>query len=183
MQRIEPLPMLPVQGMGEGPAPKQPPAPQQYEQPAAPQQYEQQPAAPQQYEQPAAPQQYKQPPPASSSLPPLAPSTTARAPQPAPPDALVVPNGAARRGAGFGLLIAAGGTVGGYYVLGGVKGAGAGLLLAGALRNSLRAWRGWGGPDPVARAEAAKSATMAVFGAAVGGYLGYTAYRGDEAHD
>ena len=89
---------------------------------------------------------------------------------------------AARRGAGVGLLMATAGTGTGFW-LGGPMGAGAGLLLVGAARNTLRATRGWGDADPVVRQDAGTSASLALFGALLGGYLAYRVYAkstGDE---
>jgi hypothetical protein len=88
----------------------------------------------------------------------------------------------ARTGAGIGFILAASGTGLGFW-LGGPLGAGAGLLLVGAARNTLRATRGWGSPDPVQRQDAGTSASLALFGAAIGGYLSYRVYskrNGDE---
>lgn len=82
---------------------------------------------------------------------------------------------AARRGAGLGLLLAVAGTGAGFWI-GGPVGAGSGLLLVGAARNTLRATRDWRNPDPVIRQEAGTSAALALFGALLGGYLGYVVY-------
>jgi hypothetical protein len=82
---------------------------------------------------------------------------------------------AARRGAGFGLLMATAGTGAGLW-FGGPLGAGAGLLLVGAARNTMRATRGWRDPDPLVRQDAGTSAALALFGALLGGYLGYHVY-------
>lgn len=90
---------------------------------------------------------------------------------------------AARTGAGVGLLLATAGTGAGFW-LGGPVGAGAGLLLVGAARNTLRATRGWSDTDPVVRQDAGTSASLALFGALLGGYLAYRAYAkrtGDES--
>lgn len=89
---------------------------------------------------------------------------------------------AARVGAGMGLLLATAGTGLGFW-LGGPAGAGAGLLLVGAARNTLRATRGWSDPDPVVRQDAGTSASLALFGSLLGGYLSYKVYAkrtGDE---
>ncbi len=82
---------------------------------------------------------------------------------------------AARRGAGFGLLLAVTGTGVGFW-LGGPQGAGSGLLLVGSARNTLRATRDWRNPDPAVRQDAGTSAALALFGALLGGYLGYRVY-------
>lgn len=79
---------------------------------------------------------------------------------------------AARRGAGLGLLLAAGGLALGF-VVGGVFGAGAGLLGVGAARNGQRARLLWRDPSEEARQEAAKSASMAVVGGAMAVYLAW----------
>lgn len=90
---------------------------------------------------------------------------------PSPPPA-VPPS--ARQSAGVGVLLAVAGTSVGY-LLGGLRGAGAGLLLIGATRNTLRASRGWTDPDPAVRRDAGTSASLALFGVLVGGYLAYSA--------
>jgi len=82
---------------------------------------------------------------------------------------------AARVGAGIGLLLAVMGTGAGFWI-GGPLGAGAGLLLVGSARNTLRATRDWRNPDPIVRQEAGTSASLALFGALIGGYLGYRVY-------
>lgn len=82
---------------------------------------------------------------------------------------------AARVGAGIGLLLAVTGTGVGFWV-GGPLGAGSGLLLVGAARNTLRATRDWRNPDATVRQEAGTSAALALFGALLGGYLGYRVY-------
>lgn len=118
----------------------------------------------------------QEPRPAAPALPHLRPQGTPAAPL--APALAPAPNGAAaaRRGAGMGVLLATGGLLAGA-VLGGAWGAGAGLLLVGAFRNASRARRFWGDPAPGQRHEAAKSATLAVFGAGVGSYLAYRAYQ------
>ncbi len=94
-------------------------------------------------------------------------------PAPAPPSPR------ARQGAGVGVLLAVAGTSVGY-LFGGLRGAGAGLLLTGAARNTLRASRGWTDPDPTVRHEAGTSASLALFGTLVGGYLVYTVRAGTD---
>lgn len=93
-------------------------------------------------------------------------------------------DGALRRGAARGLLLCAGGLLVGGLV-GGAYGAGAGVVGAGAIRNILRAKNDWSNPDPETRTEAAKSATMAIFGLGIAGMLGYHAWqdRYGDAHD
>lgn len=100
---------------------------------------------------------------------------SAPAPEPAPMPASVTAPGA-RRGAGVSLLVAATGTVVGFAA-GGLWGAGAGLLMAGALRNAARAKKLWGSADVADREEAASSVTWAIMGGAGGAYLGYRAYQ------
>lgn len=95
--------------------------------------------------------------------------TEADAPTPVAPDMR-----SAARGAGVGVIFAAAGAAAGA-VFGGLWGAGAGLLLAGALRNGARARKLWGAADAAQRQEAATSATMAVIGGGAAVYLGYRA--------
>ncbi len=75
-----------------------------------------------------------------------------------------------RTGAGVGLLLAVTGTAVGAAA-GGLWGALAGLLYAGAVRNTYRAARTWADPDDAVRSEAVRSATVAVFG----GFMGIVA--------
>lgn len=94
-------------------------------------------------------------------------------------------DGALRRGAARGLLFCSAGLLVGGLV-GGAYGAGAGVVGAGALRNIFRAKNDWSNPDPEVRTEAAKSATMAIFGLGIAGMLGYHAWQdrygdGDDA--
>jgi len=95
------------------------------------------------------------------------------APPPPEPSASVADD---RMSAGLGLLLAGAGAGIGCW-LGGLWGAGAGLLLVGASRNGLRAGRDWQSPDPQARAEAGRSAGIATIGGVAGGYLAYRAYH------
>jgi hypothetical protein len=74
------------------------------------------------------------------------------------------------------ILLAGSGAIAGW-LLGGGWGAGAGLLLMGAARNGYKAKSIW----TTDRAEAAKCATMAVAGAAGGGYLAYRAVKGKKS--
>jgi hypothetical protein len=69
------------------------------------------------------------------------------------------------------VLVGVGAAVG--WAAGGGWGAGAGALWVGAARNGLRARSQWQ-TDP---SGAAKTASLAVVGAALGGYLAYRAYR------
>lgn len=88
----------------------------------------------------------------------------------------------ARTRAGLGLILAVGGTGLGLW-LGGLPGAGAGLLLMGAARNGLRATRGWASPDPIVRHDAGTSASLAVLGTVIGGYLSYRVYQKRQGED
>ena len=83
---------------------------------------------------------------------------------------------ALRRGAAKSLLFATAGLVVGGLVAGPL-GAAAGVSAVGAVRNTLRAKDGWAHPDPEVRAEAGKSATMAIFGLGITGMLGYYAWQ------
>jgi hypothetical protein len=98
------------------------------------------------------------------------------------PAALPIPNAAVQRGAGVGILLAGTGLAAGW-ILGGPWGAGAGFILVGAARNGWRAKQLWPSAQPADREEAAKSATMAVAGALIGGYLAYRAVRGVSQHE
>ena len=86
------------------------------------------------------------------------------------------PAPSARRGAGMALVLAGIGVATGA-VFGGAWGAGAGFILVGAARNGWRAKSLWPSVQPGDREEAAKSATMATIGAALGGYLTYRAMK------
>lgn len=98
-------------------------------------------------------------------------------PAPLPPPMPAAPAPSARTTAGIAILLAGAGATAGF-VFGGAWGAGAGLLFMGAAQNGYRAKTGWSSADPSVRADAAKSATMALLGAALGGYLAYRAYQG-----
>jgi len=100
-------------------------------------------------------------------------------PAPAPMPASAQPaqaplDASARRGAGTALLLSGGAATAGW-VVGGAWGAGAGFLLLGAVRNAWRAKTLWPSAVATEREEAAKSATMAVVGVLLGGYLSYRA--------
>lgn len=62
-------------------------------------------------------------------------------------------------------------------LLGGFRGAAAGVALVGAARNGQRAAQHWSHPEPAARSEAATSGTVAFIGAVVGGYFLIDAVR------
>ena len=87
-----------------------------------------------------------------------------------------------RQAAGW-IVLAAGAGAAVGAVLGGGWGAASGLLLAGAGANAWRAQRDWGSPDEAARGEAAKSATLTVFGIGIGGWLGYKAHQARTGRD
>ena len=105
-------------------------------------------------------------------LPPLVP-VHPESPSPVSPPS---GDGALRRGAAHGLLWATGGLIVGGLVAGPL-GAAAGVISIGAVRNTLRAKNGWADPNPELRAEAGKSATMAIFGIGIAGMLGYYAWQ------
>ena len=86
---------------------------------------------------------------------------------------------AASRSAGLTMVVAGLG-VGGGLLLGGPWGAGAGLMLAGALANGYRAQKWWGSSIPSEKHEAVVSATFAVFEVVLGGYFVYKS-RGRKA--
>ena len=88
----------------------------------------------------------------------------------------LVSDASARRGAGMAVVLAGAGLTAGW-LLAGVWGAGAGFVIVGAARNGLRAKQLWSSAQAGDREEAAKSATMAAIGAAVGGYLAYRAVQ------
>jgi hypothetical protein len=83
--------------------------------------------------------------------------------------------------AGSGILMAIGAGVTGMLI-GGFRGAAAGVFIAGGVRNSYRAyqfWRSGSNPD-----EASKSGLVAAVGLAVGGWIGYAALdRGENHHE
>lgn len=85
-------------------------------------------------------------------------------------------SGAAVQSAGFTALLSAV-AIGIGAATGGAWGAGAGLLLAGALANGYRAQKWINEQDPERRHEAIVSATFAVGEVALGGYLAYRAHK------
>jgi hypothetical protein len=108
---------------------------------------------------------------------PTAPTSTDQlAPALLPAQLVSEPSPSARRGAGMALVLAGLGVATGA-VFGGAWGAGAGFILVGAARNGWRAKSLWPSTQPGDREEAAKSATMATIGAALGGYLAYRAVK------
>lgn len=72
-------------------------------------------------------------------------------------------------------VVVAGVGLGAGALLGGLWGAGSGLLFAGAAMNSIRARTLWQSTDPASRSEAVKTTVMAIVGIAGAGYLGYRA--------
>lgn len=78
--------------------------------------------------------------------------------------------------AGIAALLAATGT-GIGLAAGGPFGAGAGLMLAGAISNGYRAQKWWNDPDPGKRHEAIVSAVFTGFEVVLGGYMSWKAYE------
>lgn len=109
-------------------------------------------------------------------------STGAAPPDPAPQTETMPLAPASGRAAALSVLWAAAGTAAGAW-LGGACGAGAGLLVAGALRNVARARALWGSADAQSRTEATSSATWSLIGLCGGGYLGYRAYEQQKSED
>lgn len=130
------------------------------------------------------------PDPAASSAPPMAPTETPPDPSPlapiptsapqAPPPPTVDPTASRRAGAA---IVFAGVGVGTGALLGGLWGAGSGLLLAGAAMNAYRARTLWASDYASDRAEAVKTTVMAVVGIGVAGYLGYKAKQNRDGDD
>lgn len=115
-----------------------------------------------------------------STGPPLAPTETPPAvlpgplvPVPQPPAAPTVDPTASRR-AGAAIVFAGIG-VGTGALLGGLWGAGSGLLFAGAAMNAYRSRALWASDYADDKKEAVKTTVMAVVGIAAAGYLGYKA--------
>lgn len=109
--------------------------------------------------------------------PPLPGPLPGPAPMPLPP---MPGDGALALGAGKALVYVSAGLVVGALA-GGAWGAGAGVALVGALRNLVRTKATWSSDSSEERAEAGKSATMAIFGLGLAGMLGYQAYKQKEA--
>ncbi len=78
--------------------------------------------------------------------------------------------------AGVAALLAAFGT-GVGLAAGGPFGAGAGLMLAGAVSNGYRAQKWWNDPDPGKKHEAMVSVVFATFEVVMGSYMSYKAYQ------
>lgn len=108
--------------------------------------------------------------PASAPSPVLTPTAPLPAPAPATLDA------SASRRAGLSLLLAGAG-LGTGALLGGLWGAGSGLLLAGSAMNAYRARGLWASDFADDRKEAVKTTVMAVLGLGLAGYLGYRAHE------
>jgi hypothetical protein len=87
-----------------------------------------------------------------------------------------VSSGAAVRSAGFtALLVAA--SVGLGVAAGGPWGAGAGLLLAGAVANGYRAQKWWDSAEASEKHEAVVSGVFAAGATGMGVYMAYKAYQ------
>jgi hypothetical protein len=97
-------------------------------------------------------------------------------PEPAPPPEMapapapVAPPSSFKTGTAV-VMVGLGAALG--WAAGGLWGAGAGALWVGAARNGLRSRAQW----PTDPSGAAKTASLAVVGAALGGYLAYRAYH------
>lgn len=91
------------------------------------------------------------------------------------PAALVSATPASPRTRAGTAVVVAGVGLGAGALLGGLWGAGSGLLFAGAALNSVRARTLWQATDADSRREAVKTTVMAIVGLAGAGYLGYRA--------
>lgn len=109
---------------------------------------------------------------------PLAPIPTS-APQ-APAAATTDPTASRRAGAA---IVCAGIGIGTGALLGGLWGAGSGLLFAGAAMNAYRARSLWASDYADDKKEAVKTTVMAVVGIGVAGYLGYKAKQKKDGDD
>lgn len=105
---------------------------------------------------------------APAQPPPLSPIQ----PLPVPPAPTADPAASRRAGAA---VVFAGVGIGTGAILGGLWGAGSGLLFSGAAMNAFRARTLWASDYADDRKEAIKTTVMAVIGVAVAGYLGYRA--------
>jgi hypothetical protein len=109
-----------------------------------------------------------------------APTPAPLAPLPVAPPPTPDPAAATRAGAA---IIIAGAGLGAGALLGGLWGAGSGLLFSGALMNALRARALWASSAASDRSEAIKTTVMSVVGIAAGGYLGYRAHGARKDRD
>jgi hypothetical protein len=78
-------------------------------------------------------------------------------------------------------IVFAGVGLGAGALLGGLWGAGSGLLFSGAALNALRARTLWASDYADDKKEAVKTTVMAVIGVAAAGYLGYRAKQAKDA--
>jgi hypothetical protein len=101
-----------------------------------------------------------------------APGPAPLAPLPVAPPPTPDPSASTRAGTAI-VLVGAGLDAG--ALLGGLWGAGSGLLFSGALINAWRARTLWASTAPTDRSEAIKTTVMSIVGIAAGGYLGYKA--------
>ncbi len=97
---------------------------------------------------------------------------------PLPPNLQMPGAPAARRRAGTAVVLAGVGA-GTGALLGGLWGAGSGLLFAGATMNAYRAKVLYGTGVEADRGEAVKSTIMAVLGLGLASYLGYRAHQAE----
>lgn len=104
-----------------------------------------------------------------------APVPTPTALTPSQPVPLVAPAASSPRTRAGTAVVVAGVGLGAGALLGGLWGAGSGLLFAGASLNVLRARTLWQSTAPADRQEAVKTTVMAIVGIAGAGYLGYRA--------
>ncbi len=123
------------------------------------------------------------PPTAPTQTPPLGPSPLAPIPTSvpqAPPAATADPAASRRAGAA---IVFAGVGLGAGALLGGLWGAGSGLLFSGAAMNAIRARTLWASDYADDKKEAVKTTVMAVVGVALAGYLGYKAKQKHDGDD
>ncbi len=119
----------------------------------------------------------------STGPPPLGPSPLAPLPPSgpqAPPAATADPAASRRAGAA---IVFAGVGLGAGALLGGLWGAGSGLLFSGAAMNAIRARTLWASDYADDKKEAVKTTVMAVVGVALAGYLGYKAKQKHDGDD
>lgn len=121
------------------------------------------------------------PPPFVSSNP-VPTSTGPVAPLPSPAPAPSSTDAAAKRRAGIALVVAGTG-VGAGALLGGIWGAGSGLLASGAALNAYRARQLFASDFADDRSEAIKRAVMSAVGIGLASYLGYRAHQARQKDD